>query len=278
MLQKPEPVLIAGRFQPLLEALLELLESLDEADWQRPVHQSGEWTVKDLAQHLLGDEIGILSGKRDRYAGEAGPPETWEGLVGWIDRRNALWVEATRRMSPRLLCELLRVTGEAANAFFLTLDPFAAGVPVHWAGPEPAPVWLDLAREFTERWHHQQHIRLATGRPGCTGPEYLAPVLATFVHALPVTYREVQAPEGTAVLLHIPGEAGGEWTVLREGERWELYRGSPEQPAAQVELEAENAWRLFTRGLSPGEARARAKLSGDAALAAKALETVSILA
>ena len=277
MLRKPEPILVADRFQPLLEALLELLESLGEEDWRRPVH-GGEWTVKDLAQHLLGDEIGILSGKRDRYAGESAPPPVWEGLVGWINRRNALWVEATRRMSPRLICELLRTTGEAANAFFLTLDPFAAGVPVHWAGTEPAPVWLDIAREFTERWHHQQHIREATGRPGAAGPEFLAPVLEAFVHALPVAYREVQAPEGTAVSLAVRGEAGGVWAAVREGQRWELYRGSPEQPAAQVELDEGSAWRLFTRGLSREEARSRAKLSGDAALAEKALEMVSILA
>ncbi len=52
-------------------------------------------------------------------------------------------------------------TGEQTNAYFQRVDPFAMGGPVSWAGPEPAPVWLDVAREFTERWHHQQHIRAA---------------------------------------------------------------------------------------------------------------------
>ena len=36
---------------------------------------------------------------------------------------------------------------------------------VNWAGPEPAPIWLDPAREYTERWVHQQHIRDAVRNP-----------------------------------------------------------------------------------------------------------------
>ena len=34
---------------------------------------------------------------------------------------------------------------------------------VAWAGEERSPAWFDVARELTERWHHQAHIRLATG-------------------------------------------------------------------------------------------------------------------
>ena len=33
------------------------------------------------------------------------------------------------------------------------------------AGEAVSANWFDVAREFTERWHHQQQIRLAIGGP-----------------------------------------------------------------------------------------------------------------
>jgi uncharacterized protein (TIGR03083 family) len=276
MLQKPAPILVADRFPALLGALLDLLESLSGEDWQRLVH--GEWTVKDLAQHLLGDEINILSGKRDGYRENVGPIVSWEELVAFINRRNAVWVEATRRMSPRLICDLLHSTGEQANTYFQALEMFAMGGPVNWAGPDPAPVWLDVAREFTERWHHQQHIRQAVGKPGAMEPYFLAPVLAAFVYALPIALRDTPAPEGTGLALVITGAAGGAWTALREHERWQLYSGEPDHPKAVAELPQDIAWQLFTKGISREAARRQAQFSGDISLAKKVLEMVSIIA
>lgn len=277
MLQKTNPIPVVDRFPALLEALLNLLNGLSDEEWQRPVH-GGEWTVKDLAQHLLGDEINILSGKRDRYSEKLAPAGTWEELVILINHRNAVWVEATRRMSPRLIGELLRLTGEQVNAYFRQVDLYAIGGPVSWAGPEPAPVWLDVAREYTERWHHQQHIRDAVGKPGCTEAQFLTPVLATFAHALPQTFRGVDAPEGTSISLAVTGEAGGTWSVVREQDRWQLYQGKPDHTQAEVELPEDTAWRLFTKGIPQETARQEAMLSGDMRLAEKVLETVAIIA
>lgn len=277
MLREPGPVLVVDRFPALLEALLSLLGGLSDEAWQRPVH-GGDWTVKDLAQHLLGDEINILSRKRDRFVEDLAPAGSWQELVALIDRRNAVWVEATRRTSPRVLCDLLRITGEQVIAYFREVDLYAIGGPVSWAGPEPAPVWLDIAREFTERWHHQQHIREAVGRPGCTQAYFLAPVLDTFAHALPHTFREVDAPRGAGVSLTVTGEAGGTWSLLREQGRWRLYRGRPEHPLAEAELPQDTAWRLFTKGISKEQARPGAQLSGDVRLAEHLLDTVAIIA
>jgi len=277
MLQKPNPILVADRFPTLLDTLLTLLASLSDEEWFRPVH-GGEWTVKDLAQHLLGDEINILSGRRDGFSGTFAAIDSWEDLVAFINRNNTLWVQATRRMSPKLICDLLRNTGEQVNEYFRSVDMYALGSPVNWAGPEPAPVWLDIAREFTERWHHQQHIREAVGKPGCTEPYFLAPVLAAFVYALPETFRTVEAPEGTSISLTVTGEAGGVWSVVREEDRWQLYMGKPDNPQAEVELPEETAWRLFTKGIEKEDAHASAKLSGNLDLAEKVLDTVSIIA
>ena len=91
-----------------------------------------------------------------------------------------------------------------------------------WAGPGAAPVWLDLAREYSERWHHQQQIRDAASRPGLYDERLFAPVLDAFVRALPHTFRSADAPLGTTVQLIIEGPGGNQW-CLRKAAAWELF-------------------------------------------------------
>src|SRR5688572_28031993 len=110
--------------------------------------------------------------------------------------------------------------------FFATLDPFApAKWSVSWAGDEESPNWFDIARELTERWHHQQQIRDATGRPALY-ERYLAPVLDTFVRAVPFTYRGV---EGGPVVLRIDDAT---WSLVDGA----LYAGAADSPAVTITL------------------------------------------
>ncbi len=270
------PVMVLELFPEVRAELLALLSSLTAEEWARPTVCPG-WSVKDIALHLLSGDIGILSRRRDAFT-PAGPPiESWSDLVALINRLNEAWTAATRRLSPRVLCDLLAWAGPQVEEYFGTLDPLAIGVPVNWAGAEPAPNWLDLAREYTERWHHQQQIRDAVGRPGLKQRRFFAPVLEAFVRALPRTYRDVPAADGTTVQLAITGQAGGEWFLVREGSSWSLYVQGAPHPAARVTLDGDDAWRLFTKGLRTEEARARAVLAGDPRLAGKMLETIAIL-
>ncbi len=276
-MQKPAPIITVHLFPLVLDALLELLTQFSPAEWEMPTVSAG-WTVKDTALHLLGDEVAILSSQRDGFSEPGGPGPSWLELVEWLNARNEAWVRTARRISSRLLCDLLRFTGDQANAYFQQLDPFAFGGPVSWAGPDPAPVWLDIAREYTERWHHQQHIRDAVGKPGLVDPEYLQPVFATFVYALPYTYRSVYAPNGTCVTLSIIGKSESSWSILREGQRWQLYAGKPAQPQVEVVLPENVAWRLFTKGISREIGEKLATFHGDPLLGAQLLEIVSIIA
>ena len=277
-----EPIDVLDLLSGERAALLELLGGLSEEDWCAPTVCPG-WSVKEIALHLLGDDVGRLSRGRDGFANpDFGGPgldlERWEGLVAAIDRQNAAWVEGTRRISPRLLIELLGFTGDATEAYFRGLDLDAMGGPVDWAGPEAAPVWLDVAREYTERWVHQQHIRDAVGRPGLTERRWLAPVLDAFVRALPRTLRDTDAPVGARVGLVVRGEAGSAWLAERGEDGWRLGRPEGEVAVATVTLDQDLAWRLFTRGVAPSGALPRVELAGDRALAARVLGTVSIIA
>jgi hypothetical protein len=116
------------------------------------------------------------------------------------------------------------------------------------------------------------------GRPGLTARRYLYPVLATFVRALPYSFREVRAPTGTTVRVVVTGAAGASWILSRQGSGWSLRADNGEPAAATVELDQDSAWRLFTKGLAPGEAKGRAVTQGDPNLAEKVFDTVSIIA
>src|SRR5262245_37996318 len=270
-----EPILVSHLFPKTLDALLDLLRGLSAEDWNKPTVCSG-WSVKDIASHLLSGELGILSRKRDSHSG--GDIKTCEELVALINNLNDTWVKATRRLSPQVLCDLLRFTGLQVCDYFSSLDPFAMGGPVDWVDARPAPVWLDLAREYTERWHHQQQIRDAVGRPGFKQPEFFAPILDAFVRALPRTYEKVEAPHGTFVALRISGDSGGRWVLSRESHAWQLYVDDNQPAAAELIIDQDDAWRLFTKGITVDQARTKAGVIGDQPLALKALETISVLA
>jgi uncharacterized protein (TIGR03083 family) len=275
MLRPVDPVLATSLFRPDRAALLDLLGGLDPADWDRPTVCAG-WSVEDVALHVLGGDLANIAGRRDGQWGLL--PRDGETMGAFIDRINRDWVETARRLSPRLIVELLAESGPRLFDHLETLDPMATGGPVTWAGPEPAPVWLDVAREYTERWLHQQHVRDATGRPGQTDPRFLGPVLATFAHALPVAIAGTDAPNGTAVAFEVDGEAGGRWAVVREPVGWTLRAGRPDGPAATLRTDADTAWRLLTLGLDETGARRRVRIEGDEALGARLLRAVAIIA
>lgn len=262
-------------------ALLGLLSNLTLEEWHAPTICEG-WSVKDIVAHLLGDDLGMLSGRRDRFRSPDGQGvnfSDWDELIAFINRQNAIWVQAMRRLSPQVLIDLLRASGEQTLALFESLDMHATGGTVNWVSSQPGPVWMELAREYTERWTHQQHIRDAINQPGLKDRRMFAPVLEAFIRAMPRAYERVDAPEGTIITCVITGEAGGAWSLHREGTRWVQYvvEASDPTPDSRVTLNQETAWRLFTRGISPQDALAQASINGNYALGLHLLNTVSML-
>jgi uncharacterized protein (TIGR03083 family) len=277
MATKPlEPVIVREIFPDLRAALLEVLGQLTDEQWSAPTACKG-WSVKDVALHILGDDIGNLSRRRDGFVLPA-QIDGWDDLVRFINRHNQIWVEATRRISTPMLIALLGFTGPMIDTYFTGLDPNAIGGPVSWAGEGPAPVWLDVAREYTEFWMHLQHICDAVGITRLKDGRHFHPVLDAFIRALPHTYRDHPAQTGTVVILTLTGEAAGSWYLLREEDRWTLYAQVDQPPTCTVTLPDVVAWKLFTRGLSPEEARQQATINGDPTMVEPLLHMVSVIA
>jgi hypothetical protein len=77
--------------------------------------------VYDVALHLLGVDYANLSRRRDGFRAPraTGPAdERWSSFVAFLNDFNELWVAAARRISPRLLCELLDFTAAPIAAYF----------------------------------------------------------------------------------------------------------------------------------------------------------------
>jgi hypothetical protein len=101
-------------------------------------------------------------------------------FVEWLDALQDGWVQASRRLSSRLVIDLLAWTGPQLERMFRDQDTTAWTASVSWAGSEPVPVWLDHARELSEYWIHRQQLRQALNRP----PELATPTAAAVLDAL----------------------------------------------------------------------------------------------
>lgn len=271
-MREPKPIACAHLFTPLNDQLVALLRSLSPEEWELPT-VAGNWRVRDVVAHLLDTCLRRLSMDRDGYAPPLPPDAFANGLAAFVNEANRHGVEWLARLSSELLIDLHARYGAEMGAFLAAKDPDApARWAVSWAGDEESPNWFDVARELTERWHHQQQIRDATGRPPLF--DSLGIVLETFVRALPHTYRDVDAADGTALTVRFVSEGEGAWTLVRERTRWRLFEGEPEQPAARVTMRGDAAWRIFTKQrIDP-----RATIEGDAALAAPLFRATAIVA
>src|SRR5215472_9539482 len=276
------PIFTAHLFPKVHGMLLELLRSLSPEAWEKPT-VSSKWKVKDVAAHLLDTALRGISIARDGCAAPApniDSPRAWGASIA---RLNEQGVTVYRGLIPAVLISLIEVACKQLAEFHAGRDPYAqAAFGVSWAGEEKSANGFDTAREYTERWHHQQQIRMAVERPGIRGagiltPELYYPVLDCFMRALPFTYRAVSAAAGTAIRITVSGECGGTWNLRRGNRVWALTEREQDQPAAEAIIPQEIAWRIFTKGLDRASAESQVKFSGDSAFALPVLRMVSIV-
>ena len=145
----------AGLFAVERDRLTELLDGLQAADWERRSPCPG-WTVLGLCCHLVGDDLGLLARNRDGYHGTPAPAGSEAEFAAWLDELQAEWVRAARRLSPRLVTDLLRWAGPQIGVTFGGEDVRARTASVSWAGPDLVPAWLGQARELA---HHGSRPR-----------------------------------------------------------------------------------------------------------------------
>jgi uncharacterized protein (TIGR03083 family) len=271
------PIHSAHLLRRVDEKLIELLSSLTPNEWELPTI-AALWTVRDVAAHLLDTPLRKLSLVRDACYAESIEIRAPQDLVQLVNRLNREGVTVYRRLSPPVLIDLMRLACEQSARFHESLDPFApAQFAVSWAGEDISLNWFDTARELTERWHHQQQIRLATNRPGIMVPELYYPVLDCFLRGMPHAYRNTNAPSGTGVLLIISGDCGGEWFLMRGQDKWKFAHSSEGNIEATVTIPQDVAWRLFTNGIDREPARKLIHIQGERTLADVVFQMIAIV-
>ena len=140
-------------------------------------HRAGAWRVRDVVAHILDGTLRRVSFHRDRLTAPAPdpPPRTEREFVAFINGLNARWVEAAKRMSPRVLTDVFEFAG-ASLADFVEALPAAAPAffPVSWAGEGESEGWFDMDASSRScgttrpRFGRGRRAAVARPAPGCT--------------------------------------------------------------------------------------------------------------
>lgn len=265
---------------PILDKMLiELLRSLTDEEWDMQT-VAKLWKVKDVASHLLDGNLRGLSISRDGYFGDkAENVNSYNDLVAYLNGLNMSWTNATKRVSPKLLTALLETTGKEYTEHLNTLEPFEDAVfSVAWARQETSPNWFHIAREYTEKFLHQQQIRDAVRKPGIMTKELFYPFIDTLMHAFPYTFATVSAESGTVVSLEITTEIGGLWSIVKKDGGWVLDKNENLNAHSSVIIDPDTAWKLFSKSWKPEDVKDKVKISGDKKLGERVLEIVAVMA
>jgi hypothetical protein len=148
---------------------------------------------------------------------------------------------------------------------------------VSWAGEEESANGLDAAREFSERCHHQEQIRIAVKKPGITTREFYVPVPDCFLRALPYSSRDISAQSGSLARFNVSRDCGGSWYLLQDGGVWTRSSSPVGETISEVTIPREIAWRIFTKAITFEEFRSRVQAAGDEAVGLHIVKLISIV-
>lgn len=257
-------------FPILNSSLIEVLSELDHQQWNKDT-LCKQWKVKDIAAHLVDGAIRRLSIGRDAYRAESPEIKSYPDLLAYLNGLNADWVKAYRSVSPGIIIEQLKLVQEQLFQYLEGLDPDAKAIfPVSWAGEEVSVNRFDIAREYTERWIHQQQIRQAVGAKSILCRELYHPFLHICMQALPYHFRDMETAVGTMIKVEIVGEAGGIWSIVRREQKWEFTNAAGEI-TSRIYLDQNIAWMLFSKGIEISQAAQYWQVTGDQEMGRHAL-------
>jgi uncharacterized protein (TIGR03083 family) len=191
-----------------LDAMLDALRMLSDADWAKPTDCT-EWTVQDQLAHVVGQFEGLASlrvfFRRHRVGHRRYPDRT--RLAAMTQQQ----VDDLGRHSPATLIDMLATVGPKAlraarrmPALIRRLDGtrFFPEDPL----PDPRLGYLLDVIAARDTWMHRVDIAVATGRPLAHDP-HEREIVAQVVRELGDAWA------GPPVVLELTGAPGGRWTL-----------------------------------------------------------------
>ena len=242
MLDSSSISVVLQTYRPERDSLLELLAGLSADDWTQPT-ECPSYPVKGIATHVLGDDLSLLSRQRDSatqglvYMSDELPGADFRTL---LDAFNDKWVATARFMSPVLLIELLRLTGEWTAAYYESVDADSPGEPVGLFGARrdsSSPFWQAIAREYLERWIHHSQIRRALGLRSLADRQFLRSgieVAAAMAQMEPVVPMDSDGVWGFGPIVLGPAQQASD--ILTRAHTRESIRQLASGPAEMIDL------------------------------------------
>jgi uncharacterized protein (TIGR03083 family) len=243
---------IAALFRLERDRLIALLAGLTVDDWRQQTPCPG-WTVLGLATHLVGDDVSWLANQRDDHHGTVPPPLDEAGFIGWLDELQKEWVHAARRLSPRLVIDLLSWTGPQICDVLAGQAADEVSASVSWADAELVPVWLDQLREISERWIHRQQLLEALGRSSDLRADLAGPIIDALRWAFRYRLGNVITAAGDTVVVSVHGPVSRRWYLVTGPGGWNFQPQPEGRVLASMALTTDSAWRLLTNNLSGGQ-------------------------
>jgi hypothetical protein len=265
-MKKPEQIEVRHLFEELYSELIEILQKLSADEWNYPTSNS-KWCVRDIVAHLIDTDLRRLSYQRDHMR----PPEPSKKientthLIEYLNYLNNSWIDVSKRLSPNLLIDLLKyIKAEIPKLYYSLNMNGKALFPVWWAGEEESKCWFDIAREYTEKWYHQQQIREALGVSLLVEQKWIHPLLDTYIRGLvPIIYQKsFPNRENVSLLLEVEDIFNGKWTIKKQAS-WALFVGEEAECSSKIITNADTLWRMFTINISRDEAKKRILFEGD---------------
>ncbi|MDP3150570.1 MAG: maleylpyruvate isomerase N-terminal domain-containing protein [Ignavibacteria bacterium] len=279
-MKKPDKIEVRHLFPELYSELIELLQRLSADEWNYPT-SSSKWSVKDIVAHLIDTDLRRLSFQRDHLI----PPtynkqiNDFKNIIEYLNYLNSTWVDASKRLSPGVLIDLLNYVKIEMPKLLNSLDMDSKALfAVWWAGEEESKCWFDIAREYTEKWYHQQQIREAIGKPLLVEQKWIHPLIDTFVRGLvPTIYQKIYPDKNNiSVILEVEDISEGKW-IMKKNNSWNLFVGEEVNYTSKVVMNADTTWRMFTKNITKEAARNRITIYGDVDLGQLILELTTVM-
>ena len=279
-MKNPDKIEVRHLFPELYSELIELLQNLSADEWNYST-SSSKWSVKDIVAHLIDTDLRRISYQRDHLI----PPTSnkrvndFNNIVEYLNYLNNTWIDASKRLSPAILIDLLNYVKIEMPKLLNSLDMEGKALfAVWWAGEDESKCWFDIAREYTEKWYHQQQIREAVGKPLLVSQKWIQPLIDTFIRGLvPTVYKKIFPDKNNvSVVLEVEDILEGKW-ILKKNNTWELFVGEEINYTSKVVMSADTTWRMFTKNISKETAKERIAIYGDVELGQAILELTTVV-
>lgn len=241
------------------ERFLALVDTLEAGDWAKPTACT-KWSVRDILAHQAGGYTGGTS-YREIFRQTMIRPQPGQLIEDAINDQQL--AERAGKTPQELLVELRRV-GPVAIEKWAYKFRFGKLFGI----PHPIPGFLTLrylmwVTHSRDTWMHRLDICRATGKAFVQTPEHDGRIAALVVRDVG---RQLEGKlDGKAILFDLGGVAGGAWQVGRG------------QPAATVQMDMLDFCIFASGRFNYEEARKRATITGDVALAEAAMKKILIL-